>query len=287
MPDEKDQPAEEQEKPEGAAAQPAKPRRQARPKPAEAVAAQPEAEAAAPEPEEKPAPQRRRAARPKAAEAELPASPLTVSTYSQDGERVGQAQLPEAIFGVTPNAAVMHQAYLRQMANRRQGTAATKTRAQVSGGGAKPYRQKGTGRARHGSVREPSMVGGGTVFGPQPRSFAQRMPRKMRRLALRSALSVKAEERKVAVIAGFDMENPRTALMAGLFESIGVEDTALLVLATPNELVSRSVSNLPWAKAVLAHNLNLYDLFTHEHLLIAQDAIPVIAETFAPAGGGA
>jgi large subunit ribosomal protein L4 len=287
MPDEKDQPAEEQEKPEGAAAQPAKPRRQARPKPAEAVAAQPEAEAAAPEPEEKPAPQRRRAARPKAAEAELPASPLTVSTYSQDGERVGQAQLPEAIFGVTPNAAVMHQAYLRQMANRRQGTAATKTRAQVSGGGAKPYRQKGTGRARHGSVREPSMVGGGTVFGPQPRSFAQRMPRKMRRLALRSALSVKAEERKVAVIAGFDMENPRTALMAGLFESIGVEDTALLVLATPNDLVSRSVSNLPWAKAVLAHNLNLYDLFTHEHLLIAQDAIPVIAETFAPAGGGA
>jgi large subunit ribosomal protein L4 len=287
MPDEKDQPAEEQEKPEGAAAQPAKPRRQARPKPAEAVAAQPEAEAAAPEPEEKPAPQRRRAARPKAAEAELPASPLTVSTYSQDGERVGQAQLPEAIFGVTPNAAVMHQAYLRQMANRRQGTAATKTRAQVSGGGAKPYRQKGTGRARHGSVREPSMVGGGTVFGPQPRSFAQRMPRKMRRLALRSALSVKAEERKVAVIAGFEMENPRTALMAGLFESIGVEDTALLVLATPNELVSRSVSNLPWAKAVLAHNLNLYDLFTHEHLLIAQDAIPVIAETFAPAGGRA
>jgi large subunit ribosomal protein L4 len=200
---------------------------------------------------------------------------------------VGQAQLPEAIFGVTPNAAVMHQAYLRQMANRRQGSAATKTRAQVRGGGAKPYRQKGTGRARHGSEREPSMVGGGTVFGPQPRSFAQRMPRKMRRLALRSALSVKAEERKVAVIAGFDMESPRTALMAGLFESIGVEDTALLVLATPNDLVARSVSNLPWAKAVLAHNLNLYDLFTHEHLLIAQDAIPVIAETFASGGGGA
>jgi large subunit ribosomal protein L4 len=309
VPDEKDQPTEEQDKPDAAAsAQPAKPRRPARPKPpaAEAEAATPPAAEEKPAPrrqarpkpaaaaaeevdappaaEEKPAP-RRRAARPKAAEVELPESPLTVSSYSQEGERVGQAQLPEAVFGVTPNAAVMHQAYLRQLANRRQGTAATKTRAMVRGGGAKPYRQKGTGRARHGSDREPSMVGGGTVFGPQPRSFAQRMPRKMRRLALRSALSVKAEERKVAVITGFEMEGPRTALMAGLFESIGVEDTALLVLATPNELVARSVSNLPWAKAILAHNLNLYDLFTHEHLLIAQDALGVIEETFAPNGG--
>jgi large subunit ribosomal protein L4 len=179
----------------------------------------------------------------------------------------------------------MHQAYVRQLANQRQGTAATKTRGMVRGGGAKPYRQKGTGRARHGSEREPSMVGGGTVFGPKPRSFAQRMPRKMRRLALRSALSVKAEERKVAVIAGFELDLPRTAVMAGIFESVGVEDTALLVLAAPNDLVSRSVVNLPWAKAVLANNLNLYDLFTHEHLLIAQDALPVIEETFAAPGG--
>src|SRR5207249_10112334 len=113
------------------------------------------------------------------------------------GERNGEVDLPEAIFAEEPNMPVMHQAYLRQLANGRQGTASTKTRADVRGGGAKPYRQKGTGRARHGSDREPSMVGGGTVFGPHPRSYAQRMPRKMRRLALRSALSVKAGEGKV------------------------------------------------------------------------------------------
>lgn len=226
----------------------------------------------------------RRAPRKPAIEEELPESPLTVRAYSFEGERLGHAELPEAIFGVTPNKAVMHQAYLRQQANRRQGTAATKTRGLVSGGGAKPYRQKGTGRARHGSDREPSMVGGGTVFGPQPRSFAVGMPRKMRRLALRSALSVKAEERRVSVVAGFDLEEPRTALIAQMFEGMGIDDTALLVLATPNDMVSRSVSNLPWAKAILALNLNLYDLFTHEHLVIAQDALEVINDTFAAAG---
>jgi large subunit ribosomal protein L4 len=177
--------------------------------------------------------------------------------------------------------AVMHQAYLRQLANARQGTAATKTRADVRGGGAKPYRQKGTGRARHGSIREPSMVGGGTVFGPQPRSFAQRMPRKMRRLALRSALSVKAEEGKVSVLEGFALEEPRTRAMVDLLRTIGVEETVLVVLPASNRVVSRSMDNLPWAKVVLARNLNLYDIFTHEQLLIAKDALELLEETFA------
>jgi Ribosomal protein L4/L1 family len=143
----------------------------------------------------------RRAPRKKAEDADE--GPLSVPAYDANGERSGRAQLPESVFGQEPNMAVMHQAYLRQLANARQGTAKTKRRSEVAGGGAKPYRQKGTGRARHGSNREPSMVGGGTVFGPQPRSFAQRMPRKMRRLALRSALSVKADERKVSVLEGF------------------------------------------------------------------------------------
>src|ERR1700736_2198638 len=138
---------------------------------------------------------------------------LSVSSYDGQGAPSGEVDLPESIFGQTPHMAVMHQAYLRQLANARQGTAATKTRADVRGGGAKPYRQKGTGRARHGSIREPSMDGGGTVFRPQPLRFAQRMPRKMRRLALRSALSVKAEEGKVSVLEGFDIEEPRTRAM--------------------------------------------------------------------------
>src|ERR1700730_9075848 len=206
---------------------------------------------------------------------------LSVSSYDAQGAPSGEVDLPESIFGQTPHMAVMHQAYLRQLANARQGTADTKTRAEVSGGGAKPYRQKGTGRARHGSNREPSMVGGGTVFGPQPRSYAQRMPRKMRRLALRSALSVKAEEGKVSVLEGFGLEEPKTRTMVELLRTMGVEETVLLVLPASNQVVSRSVDNLPWAKVVLAHNLNLYDIFTHEQLIIAKDALELLEETFA------
>jgi large subunit ribosomal protein L4 len=189
--------------------------------------------------------------------------------------------LPESLFGTTPHVAVMHQALLRQLANARQGTAATKTRGMVAGGGAKPYRQKGTGRARHGSEREPSMVGGGTVFGPQPRSFAQRMPKKMRRLALRSALSVKAQEGKVSVVDGFDLEGPKTKRMVELLRSAGVEDTVLVVLPAPSLVVQRSAANLPWAKVIQASNLNLYDLFTHDRLVIHKDALPILEETFA------
>jgi large subunit ribosomal protein L4 len=223
----------------------------------------------------------KRAARKKAAPVEKERSPLDVTSFKPDGEAAGDVRLPESIFGVTPHAAVMHQAYVRQLANARQGTAATKTRATVRGGGAKPYRQKGTGRARHGSSREPSMVGGATVFGPQPRSFAQRMPRKMRRLALRSALSVKANERRVSVLEGFDGEEPSTSAMAELLRAAGAEDSALLVLATPNDIVSRSANNLPWAKVILARNLNLYDLFTFEQLVVAKDALELLEETYA------
>jgi large subunit ribosomal protein L4 len=224
----------------------------------------------------KPAPRRSR----KKAE-EPDEGPLSVPAYDTSGERSGRAQLPESVFGQEPNMAVMHQAYLRQLANGRQGTAKTKRRGEVAGGGAKPYRQKGTGRARHGSNREPSMVGGGTVFGPQPRSYAQRMPRKMRRLALRSALSVKAGERKVSVLEGFDLEEPRTRVMEDLLRAAGIENTGLLVLPAPNEVVARSAANLPWAKVILAHNLNLYDVFTHDQLVIAKDALAQIEETLA------
>jgi len=228
---------------------------------------------------EEQAPKPKRAPR-KAAAAKKSESPLDVTSFKADGKKSGEVHLPESIFGVTPHQAVMHQAYLRQLNNARQGTAATKTRAMVRGGGAKPYRQKGTGRARHGSEREPSMVGGGTVFGPQPRSFAQRMPRKMRRLALRSALSIKAGERRVSVLEGFEAEEPSTGKMAELLREVGAETTALVVLATPNDVVSRSANNLPWAKVILARNLNLYDLFTFEHLIVAKDALELIEEHF-------
>ena len=212
---------------------------------------------------------------------EVEASPLNVSSFGADGERSGEVRLPESVFGQEPNASSMHQAYLRQLANARQGTAKTKRRGEVSGGGAKPYRQKGTGRARHGSTREPSMVGGGTVFGPQPRSFGQRMPRKMRRLALRSALSIKANEGRVAVLDGFELEEPKTRTVVDLLHAAGVETSALVVLPASNDLVQRSFNNLPWAKVVLARNLNLYDLFTHDHLVLTKDSLELLEENFA------
>jgi large subunit ribosomal protein L4 len=210
---------------------------------------------------------------------------LSVSSYDGKGAPAGEVELPASIFGQTPHMAVMHQAYLRQLANARQGTASTKTGAEVRGGGAKPYRQKGTGRARHGSEREPQMVGGGTVFGPRPRSFSQRMPRKMRRLALRSALSVKAEEGKIAVLEALDIEEPKTRAMADLLHSIGVEETVLLVLPASNDVVARSIGTLPWAKVILASNLHLYDIFTHEQLVIARDALYLLEETFGDRSG--
>jgi large subunit ribosomal protein L4 len=234
--------------------------------------AKPAAEAA-----EKPA--SRAAARPKARE--KPADPLEVPLYKASGKAGGEIKLPATIFGVEPHAAVMHQALVRQLANGRQGTASTKTRGNVRGGGAKPYRQKGTGRARHGSDREPSMVGGGTVFGPHPRSYSQRMPRRMRRLALRSALSVKAREGKVSVLESFDFEEPKTSQMIDLLHDIGVDDTALLVLPAPNLMVARSAGNIPWAKVIIAHNLNLYDILGHDRLVVTRDALELIEETFA------
>ncbi|MGH7860761.1 MAG: 50S ribosomal protein L4 [Candidatus Dormibacteraceae bacterium] len=210
-----------------------------------------------------------------------PARSLMVPSFGAGGESSGEVQLPEAIFGQIPNQAVMHQALLRQLANARQGSAATKTRGMVSGGGVKPHRQKGTGRARHGSIREPSMVGGGTVFGPQPRSYEQRMPKKMRRLALRSALSVKADEGLISVFDGFELEEPKTSAMVGLLRGLGVDSTVLVLLPAPNDVIARSLNNLPWAKLILARNLNLYDIFTHDRLVIARNALEQLEENFA------
>jgi large subunit ribosomal protein L4 len=222
----------------------------------------------------KPAARAKRASKPKVAD------PLDAPLFDSAGERQGEVRLPKVIFAEKVNTPVMHQAYVRQVANARQGTASTKTRATVSGGGAKPYRQKGTGRARHGSTREPSMKGGAVVFGPHPRSYAQRMPKQMRRLALRSALSQKAVEGRVRVIDGFAIEEPRTSVAVGLMDAIGFDDTTLVVLPAPNFVVSRSFENLPGIKIILARNLNIRDLFTHTYLLLAKDCLELLEENF-------
>ena len=216
----------------------------------------------------------------KAKQKEKDEDPLQVPLFDSAGERQGEVLLSKLIFAEEPNAPVMHQAYVRQMANARQGTASTKTRGAVSGGGAKPYRQKGTGRARHGSIREPSMKGGGVVFGPHPRDYSQRMPKQMRRLALRSALSQKVIEGRVRVIDGFGFEEPRTKQAADLITAIGFDDTTLVVLPAPNYVVSRSFENLTGSKIILARNLNIRDLFTHTYLLLAKDSLELLEENF-------
>jgi len=229
---------------------------------------------------------RTRTARPRAKKTEeaKETNPLDVPFFDALGERNGEVTLPEAIFAEAPNVPVMHQAYLRQLANARQGTASTKTRGDVSGGGAKPYRQKGTGRARHGSIREPSMKGGGKVFGPKPRDFSQRMPKQMRRLALRSALSQKAIDGQVRVIESFVFDEPKTSQAADLMEAIGFDSTTLVVLPAPNYTVSRSFENLAGAKTILARNLNIRDLFSHTYLLLSKDTIELLEENFSSRG---
>jgi large subunit ribosomal protein L4 len=212
--------------------------------------------------------------------ADKEADHLHAPFFDSAGERQGDFELPKVIFAEAPNMGVMHQAYVRQMANARQGNASTKTRATVSGGGAKPYRQKGTGRARHGSTREPSMKGGAVVFGPRPRSYEQRMPKQMRRLALRSALSQKAIDGQVGVIEAFGFEEPKTSQAAQLMDTIGFEGTTLVVLPAPNLVVSRSFENLGGAKIILARNMNIRDLLTYTYVLIAKDSIELLQENF-------
>ncbi|HEY4887216.1 MAG TPA: 50S ribosomal protein L4 [Candidatus Dormibacteraeota bacterium] len=216
----------------------------------------------------------------KKAAKETETNALQAPFFDALGERNGEVDLPKAVFDEKPNMPVMHQAYLRQLANGRQGTASTKTRGVVSGGGAKPYRQKGTGRARHGSIREPSMKGGGTVFGPHPRSYAQRMPKQMRRLALRSALSQKALDGQVRVIESFVFDEPKTKQAADLLTAIGFDQSALIVLPAPNVVVSRSFENLSGTKTILARNLNVRDLFSHNYLLLSKDCFELLEENF-------
>jgi len=174
------------------------------------------------------------------------------------------------------NEAVMHQALVRQLANARLGTHKTKTRGEVRGGGAKPWRQKGTGRARHGSIREPQWRGGGTVFGPQPRSYRQKMPKKMRHLALKGGLTVKAQEGKILVLDGLEMEEPKTKEMLTILENLKVEDSALILLPERNSNVERSAGNVPGVKTLRANYLNLRDLLNHDWLIMPLGALEVI-----------
>jgi len=170
----------------------------------------------------------------------------------------------------------MHQALIRQLANARQGTHKTKTRGEVQGGGRKPWRQKGTGRARQGSIRAPHWRGGGVVFGPTPRSYEQKMPRKMRRQALRSALSAKASEAQVRVLDAFHMDAPRTKEVIGILSSLGVDSSVLILLPQSDDIILRSVRNLPKVRTLVAQYLNVRDLLKYDYILMPLASLEVI-----------
>jgi large subunit ribosomal protein L4 len=205
---------------------------------------------------------------------------MQVPVFNQAGEQVEQVELREDIFGVEPNKSVMHQALARQLANARQGTADTKTRGLVSGGGRKPWRQKGTGRARQGSTRAPHWKGGGVVFGPHPRSYEQRMPKKMRRLALKSALSAKAAENQIRVIDAFNLEAPRTRDMETILGNLNCPTTALILLPAADELVMRSARNLAGVKTLRTSYLNVRDLLGYDYLVMSREALQAVEQFF-------
>lgn len=202
---------------------------------------------------------------------------MTVKIFSGTGDVAGEAQLNEAWFGAQVNVPVMHQVVVAQMAARRQGTHSTKTRAEVRGGGRKPYKQKGTGRARQGSIRAPHYAGGGIVWGPHPRSHAVKVPKKMRTAALRSALSDRAREDKVAVIESFSFTTPKTKDAVALLNRAGVEGKVLLVLDTHDENVEKSFRNLPRVHMITVDQLNTYDIIARDWLVFTKAALDMLA----------
>lgn len=195
------------------------------------------------------------------------------------GKVIDETELRDEIFGIVPNEAVMHQALVRQLANARLASARTKTRGDVRGGGRKPWRQKGTGRARHGSIREPQWRGGGVVFGPQPgRNYRKAMPRKMRRLALRSALSVKARDGELILLDKLELPSPNTKQVFSALSGLTGDSSALILLPEGDTNVEKSVGNLPHAKTLRAQYLNLVDIFGHDYLVMPIAAVKVIED---------
>jgi large subunit ribosomal protein L4 len=207
----------------------------------------------------------------------------TVDIVDQSGTPVGSTELDDALFGIEPHQAVLHQVVTAQLAARRSGTQSTKTRAEVRGGGAKPWKQKGTGRARQGSIRSPQWRGGGVALGPKPRSYKQRTPKKMIRLALHSALSDRAADGKVVVVDGWDFDEPSTSAARSALEALGVENRVLVVLGEGDENAWKSFRNLPLIHTQLARELNAYDLLVADWVVFTSETLP----TGAPSGSSA
>ena len=212
---------------------------------------------------------------------------MEAKLFNQSGTEVGTIQLDEYIFGIEPNVPVMHQAMVRQQANARMGTHNTRGRGEVAGSTRKLFRQKGTGRARQGSIRAPHRKGGGVAHGPHPRSYAQAMPRKMRRLAVRSALSAKYAADEIRFIEAFSFEKPRTKDFLQSLSSLELAGKTLIVLDRKDEVVQKSAGNIAGVKSLLAHYVNVIDLLSHDNVVISRAAIDVLASFLSQANGEA
>jgi len=203
-----------------------------------------------------------------------------VDVYNIEGAVTGSIELSDAIFGIEPNQDVLHRALLNQLANRRQGTHSTKTRSEVQGGGKKPYRQKGTGRARQGSTRSAQHVGGGIIFGPKPRDYSYTLPKKVRRLAMKSALSVKVAEGNLIVLDSLELSEIKTQRMVQILGNIGAKTSTLLVTATRDEKVEKSARNIVGVKTALVNTINVFDILKFDKFVVTQEAVLKVQEVY-------
>ncbi|SDK58125.1 50S ribosomal protein L4 [Sediminibacillus albus] len=204
-----------------------------------------------------------------------------VALFNQGGSQVGDLELNDTVFGIEPNTHVLHEAVVMQRASLRQGTHDVKNRSEVRGGGRKPWRQKGTGRARQGSIRSPQWVGGGTVFGPTPRSYSYKLPKKVRRLALRSALSSKVKEDSLVALESLSFDAPKTKEVVSMLAALNVEGKALIVTADQDEVIARSANNLQNVKVLTVSEVNVLDLLTHDKLILTKEAAEKAGEVLA------
>ena len=203
-----------------------------------------------------------------------------VSIYDMTGKQTGSMELSDAIFGIEPNVAVMHSAVINFLANQRQGTQSTKTRSEVSGGGKKPWRQKGTGHARQGSTRSPQWTHGGIALGPKPRSYRFALPKKVRRLALKSAFSSKVAADEMLVLESLSLDEIKTKTIVAMLNALGADRKVLLVLPEKDDKVVLSARNIPGVKTALVNTLNVYDILNCDKFIVVKDAIAQIEEVY-------
>lgn len=204
-----------------------------------------------------------------------------VAVHNTQGEQVGELKLSDQLFAAEINDAVMHQVVVAHLANQRRGTASTKTRSDVRGGGRKPWRQKGTGRARHGTIRSPIWKGGGVVFGPHPRDYTIHVPKKLKRKALKSALSAKVNNKQIYVLDELALETPQTSEIARLLKALNIEGTAMFVSAGSEPNLHKSTRNIPGVSSSIAESINTYDVIKSGALVLTKDAVARIEEVFA------